>query len=87
MAKIEGISIFPNPTKGESNLKFDLQEEGNVRITVMDYTGKVVTEVANGHMTTGVKNVKISTNGIAAGNYIVVLSTESGNRAERLTVE
>jgi hypothetical protein len=87
MAKIEGISIFPNPTKGESNLKFDLQEEGNVRITVMDYTGKVVSEVANGHMTTGVKNVKIVTNNIAAGNYIVVLSTESGNRAERLTVE
>ncbi len=86
MAKIEDIAIYPNPTKGEANLKFDLQEAGNVRITLMDYTGKVINEIANEEMSLGNHNVTISTSNIAAGNYIVLLSTENGSRAERITV-
>jgi len=87
LAKVEGIEIFPNPTKGEANLKFNLQENGNVRVSIMDYTGKMISEVANQNMSIGMQNVKIATNGIVPGNYIVLISTESGNRAERLTVE
>lgn len=87
LAKVEGIEIFPNPAKDAANLKFNLQEDGNVRVTVMEYTGKVVSEVANQHMSVGIQNVKINTANIARGNYIVLISTETGNRAERLTVE
>lgn len=87
LAKVEEIEIFPNPTKNGANLKFNLQEEGNVHITLMDYAGKVVSEVANQPMSIGTQNVKINTTNVARGNYIVLISTESGNRAERLTVE
>lgn len=87
LAKVENISLYPNPSKGESNLKFDLQETGNVRVAVMDYTGKVIKEVANQDMSLGMQQVNISTKGMTPGNYIILISTESGNRAERLTVE
>ncbi|MCF8451336.1 MAG: T9SS type A sorting domain-containing protein [Taibaiella sp.] len=86
VAKVESISINPNPTKGAANLQFELLEEGNVHVTVMDYTGRVVSEVANKTMTAGMHNVAISTENIVPGNYIVVIGTESGNKAERLTV-
>jgi hypothetical protein len=52
----------------------------------MDYTGKVINEVANEEMSLGNHNVTISTSNVAAGNYIVLLSTENGSRAERITV-
>jgi len=87
MAKVENIEVFPNPTKDGANLKFYLQEEGDVRVTLMDYTGKVVSEVTNQHMNVGTQNVKINTTNIARGSYIVLIATETGNRAERLTVE
>ncbi len=86
MAKVEGIKLYPNPTKDEATLQFDLQEAGNVHITVMDYSGKLISEVANKDMSLGMQNVSIKTNNIAPGNYIVLISTETGNRAERLTV-
>lgn len=87
LAKVDGISIFPNPTKGSANLKFNLQEEGNVSVSLMEYTGKMVSEIVNENMTPGVKNVNINTKGIVPGNYIVLISTVGGNRVERLTVE
>jgi len=87
LAKVDGISVYPNPTKDAANLKFNLQEEGNVSVSVMDYTGKMLTEVVNENMTAGVKNVNINTKGMAPGNYIIMISANGGNRVERLTVE
>jgi hypothetical protein len=87
LAKVDGISVFPNPTKDGANLKFNLQEAGNVSVSVLDYTGKMLTEVVNENMTAGVKNVKIDTKGMTPGNYIVMISANGGNRVERLTVE
>lgn len=85
--KVENISLFPNPAKDQTMLSFNLTEAGNVKVTVMDYTGKVVSVVADKDMNIGVKNINISTKDIARGSYIVLISTENGTRAERLTVE
>ncbi len=87
LAKVDNISIYPNPTSGKSTLSFNLIQDGNVRVTVMDYTGKLVSEVTNKTMNAGAQNVTINSDNIAPGNYIVVISTKDGNKAERLTVK
>lgn len=87
MATVDNIKLYPNPTTEVANLQFSLQEAGNVSVRLMEYTGKVVSEVVNGNMNAGVQNVTINTKNVAPGNYVVLISTEKGSTVERLTVE
>ena len=36
------LIFFPNPSDGEFNLKFNLEEEGDVKINIIDFNGKVI---------------------------------------------
>ena len=38
------ISVFPNPNRGEFNVKFDLPEAGDVRVALYDFSGKLIYE-------------------------------------------
>lgn len=86
-SNVDGIKVYPNPATTSANVAFNLREAGNVQVKVMDFTGRVVSEVVNKEMSVGVQSVNIKTAGIAPGNYIVVISTAGGNNADRLTIE
>jgi hypothetical protein len=86
LSKVNDMNIFPNPTSTEATLRFNLDQPGNVNVRIMDYAGHLVSEISNGNMTAGVQNITISTANIADGNYSVVVSTEGGSNAVRLTV-
>lgn len=38
----DDMMFFPNPNNGEFNLKFELEEEGDVEIKIIDFNGKVI---------------------------------------------
>ena len=40
------VNIFPNPTNGELNIAFDLQEDINLKFIVTDLNGKILYENA-----------------------------------------
>ena len=40
--QIEQLNIFPNPTEGMFNLKFELLEEGATAIRIMDVSGRLI---------------------------------------------
>ncbi len=40
--KLNDLSIFPNPTKGELKVRFNLNQTGSIRLNVLDILGNVV---------------------------------------------
>lgn len=86
-SRVDGIKVFPVPAKDQATVRFNLYENSNVTVKVMDYTGKVISEVVGDKMQIGTHDIVIATDKIAPGNYIVMITTDFGSNAERLTVE
>jgi hypothetical protein len=87
LSQVGGLAIYPNPAKDQATLSFALGISGNVEINVMEYTSRVVSNVVNQSMIAGAQKVTIPTKNIVPGNYLVIIKTDAGTNAVRLTVE
>lgn len=84
----DGISIFPNPSRNEFNVKLDLLKTTPVKFSLVDVYGKQVLQNDQGLLNEGGHQVKINTTGLAAGIYF--LHIWSGNlhlATEKILVE
>ncbi|MBC7554457.1 MAG: T9SS type A sorting domain-containing protein [Taibaiella sp.] len=78
---------FPNPAANSTNVQFTLQESCGVTVTLMEMTGKVISEVKKERLAAGSQIINISTQTLPAGNYIYSVRTTGGDCiASRLTV-
>jgi hypothetical protein len=81
------ISLAPNPADESSRLGFNLEESGRVQISVYDLSGRQVLVITNGaNLPAGDHNFSISTNELKAGNYLVVIQTETGVKSTKMAV-
>ena len=80
-----GISVFPNPTKGEVFVNMSDLEETKVNIQVFDASGKIVFENQNLDVTNGLANFTLN---VKNGIYFVhVLAlTDSKVKVEKLII-
>ncbi len=81
-----GMSIYPNPTRDEATLAFNLMAESNVQIVVVDGIGRTVSSVTNEKFTQGNHTVSINTANFATGAYNVLVQTDNGTFTQRLNV-
>lgn len=65
------VTIYPNPSKGEFNLKFDQNKFKNVSITIFDKSGRKVFSKNN-----VIQDNLITTN-LKTGNYIVKVDSDN----------
>ncbi|HMC98207.1 MAG TPA: T9SS type A sorting domain-containing protein, partial [Flavobacteriales bacterium] len=76
-----GLAVFPNPTNGQLNIKFDLQTSGTAQIDVFNMLGeKVVTSTRS--MGTGTQRESFDMSGLNNGIYFVTIQAD-GMRATR----
>jgi hypothetical protein len=81
-AKSELKGIYPNPSKGETNLSFTLESDRNVLIEVYDLLGKKIGTVTNEFYTAGTHTViwnGINTLGQWAWEGIYVVKMSAGD--------
>lgn len=70
------ITLYPNPNKGDFNLKFELPLNTTMNVSIYDYQGKLIVNLGDfnsqGNDTKIIKN--ISQPELPQGNYLLVLS-------------
>jgi Secretion system C-terminal sorting domain/Bacterial Ig-like domain (group 2) len=82
-ANQQQISVFPNPTSGAFTVVLPATVT-NCELAILDMYGRIVySEVVK---TQGTGNASVSLPGIARGNYLVRVHTESGVLMEKITV-
>jgi len=64
------MELFPNPAKSELNIKYTTENNEQVRISLMDMTGREIAVIAD-HNTQGVQNISFNTSALPKGLYIV----------------
>ncbi len=77
---------YPNPFNPVTNIKFDVVKSGNVKITVSDISGKLVSELLNSKMNPGTYLVDFNASQFASGIYFYTLSAQGNVITKKMTV-
>jgi len=72
----DDMVLFPNPTKGETTLKFKIFEPGNVTLGVYDLNGRLQIDVLNGKYDIGEYTRTFDLGYLPSGEYLAVLQNE-----------
>lgn len=81
------ISLYPNPTSDYTILDINSDISTEVTISVLDVSGKKVTEDNTKAIATGKQQIKLNLQNLPAGVYYVKVATDRGNITKKLLIE
>jgi PKD repeat protein len=88
LTKMFKFNLYPNPSKGEATIKFNLHDAANVKIDVIDVLGKKVLPTADLNMAPGEQTYSINkNNSLNKGIYFVNLSINGAKMSKKLVIE
>lgn len=79
------IEVYPNPSSGLINIQFDHIMNGEVRMKVIDFGGKVV-RMDDINNSTGSNNVKIDLSNLSFGIYLIELRNNTDVISKRVLI-
>jgi outer membrane protein assembly factor BamB len=81
------LSTYPNPTKGTSNIKFEVKQDGFTSIELVDLNGRTQQVVFSQKAFAGQKySLQIEASDLTDGIYIYKLTTNAGVVATKLMI-
>lgn len=84
---IADVKVFYNPVSSEISTTFNLKEQNNVVIKVMDALGSEVLDLMNAKLDKGMQNISFDTGGkLEAGIYFVRVSSGSETVVKRISI-
>ena len=85
--KMGNVSIYPNPASMYLFINYTLSSSIKVSVSIWDLSGKIVAENISSHIAnSGVNKESITLGDIAPGVYLVILTTDSGERSVQRVV-
>ncbi|MCB0809463.1 MAG: PKD domain-containing protein [Flavobacteriales bacterium] len=79
-----GLRVWPNPARGQATLLFDPPLQERALVTIQDPLGRVGFRT---ELPTGTRNELLDLAGLAPGAHVVVVTTPTGRRVQKLLVE
>lgn len=86
MEQVADYAVFPNPTTGAINLKFNLLNQANVAVQITDALGNVVHTTPSTLMNAGEQTGLFNGANLADGMYFVNLNVDGQIMTKRLTI-
>lgn len=83
----QSLSLYPNPSKGLTRIAYNLTENADVEIKVLDMSGRTVDVFLNESQVAGPYNHAYDFSDLSGGTYIVQLSVNGESTNQRLIVE
>ena len=77
---------YPNPFNPSTNIKFDIKNAGNVKITVYDMLGKMVDILVNQHLEAGTHEITFRNSSLASGIYFYEIQTGYFRDIKKMTL-
>lgn len=81
------LNIYPNPTRSESNIRYEVKKAGQVTVTLLNDQGRVIKTLTNESKTPGTYAEHVQHDGLKPGVYIYRVETASGTETGKLLIE
>jgi len=80
------VAVHPNPFNPATSISFDLAAPREVDMAVYDLQGRRVAQVASGRHDAGRHTVRWDASGLAAGTYLVRMTTADGTSVSKISL-
>ncbi len=80
------IELYPNPTRNQSMVQINLEQEAAVRITIYDVHGRLVKVVCDQKIPAGTNDVHVDVSDMAAGPYTIKVDIDGDVNHKKMTV-
>lgn len=75
------LSIYPNPANSSAKINLNLQENDEIKLTLFNSIGEIVSTIYSGFLIKGVHEFSIDSGGLTSGVYFVTMN----NSIKRIT--
>ncbi|WP_326981646.1 S8 family serine peptidase [Chryseobacterium sp. MYb264] len=83
-----GFTLFPNPAKEEVNIKFSLKKDSDIKISIYDFSGKLIkTDQSSGKFPKGEFLKTIDTRSLQQGIYLVSVEISEYKETKKLIIK
>ncbi|MCF8368498.1 MAG: T9SS type A sorting domain-containing protein [Bacteroidales bacterium] len=79
-------SIFPNPAKNKTTVRFSVENPGKVDIELISISGEIFMAPVKKRLAKGNYEVNINVNDIVPGVYLIILKTKNGTDQQKLII-
>lgn len=86
VSSISNFNIYPNPTNDIARIAFNLEDNKNVRLEVIDVLGKIVYVENYGQMNAGQKLIEVDASHLGNGLYIFNIHVDGEVISERVSI-
>lgn len=80
------VSVYPNPSKGNITVSFELTRTSDVSISVLDLFGRPVFQNRYHGLTSGPHQQELNLQNARMGNYLLVLDCADGKKTNKLVI-
>jgi hypothetical protein len=80
------FSVSPNPIAKTAEIKYEIAEQGNVKIELFDVTGKAVKVIVDEYQSKGLHTVNFDKSSLSAGNYFFTISNSNGTETKKIVI-
>jgi PKD repeat protein len=85
-SSISKVIVYPNPASSHVTVEFDLLENSQVTINLVDLSGKIISTTASSEFNKGFNTLEIPTSNLLDGFYFVNIISEKGTKIAKLSV-
>lgn len=87
LVEVEKIVAYPNPVKEVLNIRFNIKVEKDIKIRLVDITGKELTSLDFGSLSVGTYNQTFNVSNFSTGVYFIEFIIDGEKKVERFVVE
>ncbi len=80
------FGIYPNPMQQQSTITYNLKEDENIEITLLNNIGKQIRVIHQGKQSSGTHELLIDGNDLSSGMYFIDFKSNQGRFTQKLLV-
>ena len=85
--EISTVQISPNPAKAKATISYEVKNEGNIKIDLVDESGNFVENLLNEYKKEGTYQLNLSTNTLQSKMYFIAIRDAVGVNNEKLLIQ
>ncbi len=83
---VSGLNVYPNPATNNVNVNIELKNNSNVKLEIVDLTGKTVSSNTYSNVAAGSHSYDVNTTAISSGIYVINVITNGERISEKLVI-